>query len=135
MLSAGIIGIGAAKIGKTAYKAYKGGKALVNGGKAIGKVAKGITKAAPILAGVTSVIEMGVDAYHGIQKATEWTGSDSIGAKVASGIGAALGGTGDGVTGKQSDARKALNVGTGALKGAGIGAAIGSFIQIGRAHV
>ncbi len=188
MLSAGIIGIGAAKIGKTAYKAYKGGKALVNGGKAIGKaignvsgisdgieifnaaknggaaaqsaasmaeaavmghgvklgtklakiapklggisskVAKGITKAAPILAGVTSVIEMGVDAYHGIQKATEWTGSDSIGAKVASGIGAALGGTGDGVTGKQSDARKALNVGTGALKGAGIGAAIGSFI-------
>ncbi len=188
MLSAGIIGIGAAKIGKTAYKAYKGGKALVNGGKAIGKaignisgisdgieifnaaknggaaaqsaasmaeagvmghgvklgtklakiapklggisskVAKGITKAAPILAGVTSVIEMGVDAYHGIQKATEWTGSDSIGAKVASGIGAALGGTGDGVIGKQSDARKALNVGTGALKGAGIGAAIGSFI-------
>ncbi len=188
MLSAGIIGIGAAKIGKTAYKAYKGGKTLVNGGKAIGKaignvsgisdgieifnaaknggaaaqsaasmaeagvmghgvklgtklakiapklggisskVAKGITKAAPILAGVTSVIEMGVDAYHGIQKATEWTGSDSIGAKVVSGIGAALGGTGDGVTGKQSDARKALNVGTGALKGAGIGAAIGSFI-------
>ena len=125
ILSAGIIGIGAAKIGKTAYKAYKGGKALVNGGKAIGKA---ITKAAPVLAGVTSVIEMGVDAYHGIQKATEWTDSDSIGAKVASGIGAALGGTGDGVTGKQSDARKALNVGTGALKGAGIGAAIGSFI-------
>ena len=71
---------------------------------------------------------MGVDAYHGVGKAKEWTGSDSTGARVASGIGAALGGTGDGILGEESVGKKALNIGGGALKGAGIGAAVGGGI-------
>lgn len=95
-----------------------------------GTVAKFVSKAAVPLAAVTSAIEMGADAYHGVGRAKEWTGSDSTGAKVASGIGAALGGTGSGVLGDESVGKKVLNVGGGALKGAGIGAAVGSIIPI-----
>ncbi len=87
-----------------------------------------LAKAAPILAGVAATVQTGVDAYHGVGKAKEWTGSDSMGAKAASGVGAALGGTGSGIPGDESAGKKALNVGGGALKGAGIGAAIGSII-------
>ena len=172
-LSAGLIGMGAFKIGKTAYKAYKGGKAIVNGikgvGSAIGNVtgisqgmhvagmgmgdaaletgslglggrigvrlagagsgiAKAAAKAAPVAAGIGSAVQIGLDAYKGAGKAKEWTGSDSIGHKAASGIGAAIGGTGNGIFGKESMAKKAADIGGGALKGAGIGAAIGSII-------
>lgn len=172
-LSAALIGMGALKIGKTAYKAYKGGKAIVNGikgvGSAIGNVtgisqgihvagmgmgdaaletgslglggrigvrlagagsgiAKTAAKAAPIAAGIGSVVQMGLDAYKGAGKAKEWTGSDSTGHKAASGIGAALGGTGNGIFGKESTVKKAADIGGGALKGASIGAAIGSVI-------
>lgn len=172
-LSAALIGMGALKIGKTAYKAYKGGKAIVNGikgvGSAIGNVtgisqgihvagmgmgdaaletgslglggrigvrlagagsgiAKTAAKAAPIAAGIGSAVQMGLDAYKGAGKAKEWTGSDSTGHKAASGIGAALGGTGNGIFGKESTVKKAADIGGGALKGAGIGAAIGSII-------
>lgn len=101
------------------------GAKVAGGASKLGQVA---SKAAIPLAAVTSAIEMGVDAYHGVGKAKEWTGSDSTGAKVASGIGAALGGTGDGILGKDSIGKKAMNIGGGALKGAGIGAAIGSII-------
>ncbi len=101
-----------------------GAKAVGGAGK-LGQVA---SKAAIPLAAITSTIEMGVDAYHGAGKAKDWTGSDSTGAKVASGVGAALGGTGDGILGKESIGKKALDVGGGALKGAGIGAAVGSII-------
>lgn len=174
-LSAALIGMGTLKIGKTAYKAYKGGKAIVNGikgvGSAIGNVtgisqgihvagmgmgdaaletgslglggrigvrlagagsgiAKTAAKAAPIAAGIGSVVQMGLDAYKGAGKAKEWTGSDSAGHKAASGIGAALGGTGNGILGKESTVKKAADIGGGALKGAGIGAAIGSVIPV-----
>ena len=101
------------------------GAKLAGGASKVGKFA---SKAAVPLAGILSAVEMGVDAYHGVGKAKEWTGSDSTGAKVASGIGAALGGTGDGIMGKESGWTKAKNIGGGALKGAGIGAAIGSII-------
>lgn len=172
-LSAGLIGMGALKIGKTAYKAYKGGKAIVNGikgaGSAIGNVtgisqgmhvagmgmgdaaletgslglggrigvrlagagsgiAKAAAKAVPVAAGIGSAVQMGLDAYKGAGKAKEWTGSDSTGHKAASGIGAALGGTGSGIFGKESTVKKAVDIGGGALKGAGIGAVIGSII-------
>ena len=92
------------------------------------KVANVASKAAVPLAAVASVLDMGIDAYHGVGKAEEWTGSNSTGSKVASGIGAALGGTGDGIMGEESGWTKAKNIGGGALKGAGIGAAIGSVI-------
>lgn len=172
-LSAALIGMGALKIGKTAYKAYKGGKAIVNGIKGVGsaignvtgisqgihvagmgmgdaaletgslglggrigvrlagagsRIAKTAAKAAPIAAGIGSAVQMGLDAYKGAGKAKEWTGSDSTGHKAASGIGAALGGTGNGIFGKESTVKKAADIGGGALKGAGIGAAIGSII-------
>lgn len=107
------------------------GRGIQFGAKAAGGVSKAgkfFSKAAVPLAAVGSVIEMGVDAYHGVGKAKEWTGSDSTGAKVASGIGAALGGTGDGILGEESAGKKALNIGGGAFKGAGIGAAVGSIL-------
>ena len=97
-------------------------------GATIAPAVNKLAKAAPILAGVTSAVQMGADAYHGTQKAEEWTGSDSTGSKVASGIGAAVGGLGDGILGDESLLRKASNVGGGALKGAGIGAAVGSIL-------
>lgn len=109
------------------------GKGMQFGAKLAGgasKAGKFLSKAAVPLAAVGSAIEMGVDAYHGVGKAKEWTGSDSTGAKVASGIGAALGGTGDGILGKESAGKKALNIGGGALKGAGIGAAVGSILPV-----
>lgn len=92
------------------------------------KAGQFLSKAAVPLAAVGSAIEMGVDAYHGVQQAEEWTGSNSTGAKVVSGIGAAVGGTGSGILGDESAGKKALNIGGGALKGAGIGAAVGSIL-------
>ena len=106
-------------------RGMKYGANLASGASKAGKF---LSKAAVPLAAVGSTIEMGVDAYHGVGKAKEWTGSDSVGAKVASGVGAALGGTGDGVLGQESAGKKALDVGGGALKGSGIGAAVGSLI-------
>lgn len=106
-------------------RGMKYGANLASGASKAGKF---LSKAAVPLAAVGSAIEMGVDAYHGVGKAKEWTGSDSTGAKVASGVGATLGGTGDGILGKESAGKKALNIGGGALKGAGIGAAVGSIL-------
>ena len=103
----------------------KFGTQLASGASKVGQFA---TKAMPIAAGVGSLIAMGADAKKGVDMAQEWTGSDSTGAKVASGIGAALGGTGNGILGDESVGKKALDIGGGALKGAGLGAAIGSII-------
>lgn len=97
-------------------------------GTTIAPAVNKVTKVIPVLAGVTSAIQTVADAYHGTQKAEEWTGSDSTGNKIASGIGAAVGGLGNGVFGNESTLRKASNIGGGALKGAGIGAAVGSFL-------
>lgn len=131
-VSGGIQGIriaNAAKGGAAAQSALAMAEngVLGRGAKLGTKLAKGASKASP-LAAVTSALEMGMDAYSGVGKAKEWTGSDSTGKKVASGVGAALGGTGNGVLGDESAGKKALDVGSGALKGAGIGAAIGSVI-------
>ena len=93
-----------------------------------GKAASAGSKAIPIIGGLLSLGEMGFDAYEGTQSAAEWNGSDSTGSKVAAGVGAFFGGTGSGVLGDESVGKKALDVGGGALKGAGIGAAIGSII-------
>ena len=84
-------------------RGMKYGANLASGASKAGKF---LSKAAVPLAAVGSAIEMGVDAYHGVGKAKEWTGSDSTGAKVASGVGAALGGTGDGILGKESAGKR-----------------------------
>ncbi len=133
MAQSGALGRGMKYGAKLAGGASKAGEILskVTGPLAggVSKAGKFISKAAgPALAGITSAIQMGVDAYHGTQKAEEWTGSDSTGSKVASGIGAAVGGLGDGILGDESLLRKTSNVGGGALKGAGIGAAVGSIL-------
>lgn len=133
MAQNGALGRGMKYGAKLAGGASKAGKIL---SKVTGPLAGGVSKAGefiskaagPALAGITSAIQMGVDAYHGVGRAKEWTGSGSTGAKVASGIGAALGGAGDGILGQESAGKKALNIGGGALKGAGIGAAVGSIL-------
>ncbi len=114
---------------KAGAKAASAGSKIASAASKTGsKIASAASKAAVPLAGITSAVEMGLDAYHGTEKAGEWTGSESIGNKVASGVGAALGGTGKGVLSSESTGKKALDVGGGALKGAGIGAAAGSVI-------
>ena len=117
---------GASKVSAASSKGVS--KVAAVASKGASKVGKLASKAAVPLAAVTSAVEMGVDAYHGTGRAEEWTGSGSTGNKVASGVGAALGGTGDGILGKEGAGKKALDVGGGALKGAGIGAAVGSII-------
>lgn len=93
------------------------------------RTGKFLSKAAgPALAGIISMIQMGTDAYHGTQMAEKWTGSDSTGNKAASGIGAMLGGLGDGLLGNENIVRKTSNLTGGALKGAGIGAVAGSIL-------
>jgi TP901 family phage tail tape measure protein len=125
MAKNGALGKGAKLGAKLAGGASKASAVASKGVSGIGKLA---SKAAVPLAAVTSAVEMGVDAYHGTKKAKEWTGAASTGNKVASGVGAALGGTGNGVLGDGSAGKKAVDVGGGALKGAGIGAAVGSII-------
>ena len=97
-------------------------------GAAIAPAVKALAKAAPFIAGAAATIQTGADTYHGIQKAEEWTGSHGTGAKVASGVGAMVGGLGDGLFGDESAVRKVSNVAGGALKGAGIGALAGSIL-------
>lgn len=99
-------------------------------GTTIAPAVNALAKATPFIAGVAATLQTGVDAYRGTQKAAEWTGSSSTGNKVASGVGAALGGTGSGILGNESAGKKALNIGGGALKGAGIGAAVGSVVPV-----
>ncbi|MDR2044144.1 MAG: phage tail tape measure protein [Clostridium sp.] len=148
-LSAAALAVGGYKVGKPIYSVgkgvVKGSKALYNlftgGAKAAATSADDVVRAAaktgglagkaiPILGGVISLAEMGWDAYKGVGKAEEWTGSDSLGNKIASEAGAFLGGQGGGVLDKDTSAlNKAGNVAGGALKGAGIGAAIGAALS------
>ena len=129
-------GLEVAKAAKTGGAAAESALAMAENGtlglgaKAGAKIGTSGAKAIPILGGIISALEMGVDAYHGVGKAEEWTGKNTAGSKVASGIGAALGGTGAGITGDTSALNKGLNVAGGALKGAGIGAAIGSVVPV-----
>ncbi|GHU43905.1 hypothetical protein FACS1894111_10290 [Clostridia bacterium] len=113
-----------AKAGQLGKGVQAGAKLASGGAKAASMGAKAI----PLIGGLISLVEMGFDAKEGTERAAEWTGSDSLGNKIASGAGAFLGGTGDGVMGKKSGLGKAMDIGGGALKGAGIGAAIGSII-------
>ena len=71
---------------------------------------------------------MGVDAYKGTKKAGEWLGREDTSAKVISGVGGALGGTGPGWADEGSVGDKAKNTLAGAGKGALIGGAIGSIV-------
>lgn len=128
---------GAGNIVSKAAQALTGGSATAalpaaggTGAGTLATIGKVASKAAvPVAAGV-SLIEMGYDAYHGVGKAEEWTGSNSTGNKIASGVGAALGGTGDGVLGEESTGEKVRHIAGGVAKGAGIGAAIGSVVPV-----
>lgn len=103
---------------------------LTKGGISAGGAASTVAKVAGVTGLVSGAIMTGVDAYGGVQNATNWLGESgsTIGGKVASGIGGALGGTGPGITGEGTVGQKAANIGGNALKGAAIGAGIGSFI-------
>lgn len=78
--------------------------------------------------GLGGLAWMGVDAYKGTKKANEWLGRDDTSAKVISGVGGAIGGTGPGWADEGSIGDKAKNTLAGAGKGALIGGAIGSII-------
>lgn len=71
---------------------------------------------------------MANDAMNGAGMANEWLGRDDTSAKVMSGVGGALGGTGPGWADEGSVIDKAGNTLAGAGKGALIGGAIGSII-------
>ena len=73
-------------------------------------------------------IWMANDAMAGANRADEWLGRDDTSARVISGIGGALGGTGPGWADEGSLGAKAGNTLAGAGKGALIGGAIGSII-------
>lgn len=103
-LSAGLIGMGAFKIGKTAYKAYKGGKAIVNGIKGVGSAIGNVT-------GISQGMHV---AGMGMGDAALETGSLGLGGR----IGVRLAGAGSGIA-------KA------AAKAAPVAAGIGSAVQIG----
>ncbi len=116
--------------GKAAQSAmaFAEGGALGTGTMITAKAASSGAKGIPVLGAILSALDIGIDAYHGTKNAKEWTGSDTTGAKIASGIGGALGGTGEGIMGDTSALNKAFNIGGGALKGAGVGAVIGSVV-------
>lgn len=71
---------------------------------------------------------MAKDAMAGADKADEWLGRSDTSAKVMSGVGGALGGTGPGWADEGSFGDKAKNTLAGAGKGALIGGAIGSIV-------
>ena len=110
---------GGSKIFSKVFTTF-GDDALKIGAKGLGKV---VGKVAPVL----SVIEVAADFAEGTKKATEWFGPEATGQQtIASGIGAALGGTGPAIDDKNATiGQKALAIGSGALKGAGIGAMFG----------
>lgn len=123
--------------GETAYirglYAKDGLKAF--GGKVSAGAAKlGITKAGLATAGGVAslaggLVWGGVDAYKGTKKSKEWLGKNTVGSKIASGIGGFFGGTGPSVTDKNaSKGDKAKGILKGAGKGALIGAGIGTLV-------
>ena len=125
-------GIQIAKAAKTGGEAAKSAAVFAESGALGTGVKIGATagktgaKAAPIIGGILGLLDMGIDAFKGTKKAGEWTGKDTTGAKVASGIGAAIGGTGGGIFSDESAGKKTLDIVGNAGKGAGIGGAIGA---------
>ncbi|MFP3153138.1 phage tail tape measure protein [Lachnospiraceae bacterium ZAX-1] len=130
--AANVPGAGAAaQSAATFARAGQLGKGVQFGAKVAeggAKVASVGARAIPLIGGLISLAEMGFDAKEGVGRAKEWTGGNSLGNKIASGAGAFFGGTGDGVTGKKSVLGKGMDIGSGALKDAGIGAAVGSIV-------
>ncbi|GHV17893.1 hypothetical protein FACS189425_05180 [Clostridia bacterium] len=125
---------GASKVAGGAAEAANVAGAASTAAKVASVGAKGASvagKAIPLIGGLISLAEMGVDAYHGVGKSEEWLGDNSMGNKVAAGAGAFLGGTGGGIMGDGSGWDKAKEIGGGALKGAGLGAGIGTLVMPG----
>ena len=74
------------------------------------------------LGGIGGGLALGLDAFTGAGKAEEWFGNNDIMSQVVSGFSSMLGGTGKGIMDPDSDIMtKVLDVGGGALKGAGVG--------------
>lgn len=101
---------------------------LGKGGLYAGGASTAVAATAGIAGGIYGLYATGKDAIEGSKKAKEWIGNDSTQAKVSSGIGAAIGGTGPGLGDEGSAKDKAKNIGGNALKGAALGAAVGSII-------
>lgn len=77
--------------------------------------------------GATGVLSAGaalLDGVSSMKKTKDWFGDESAGHKAASFVGGVLGGSGEGIMGKGSVLEKAMDIGGGALKGAGIGAMV-----------
>lgn len=96
-----------------------------SGGGALSKLGSFASKAS----GPLAIAGVALDGILGGFKTKDWFGETAgIGDTVSSVIGGALGGTGPGVVDKGSVLEKGLNIGGGALKGAGVGALIGSVV-------
>ncbi len=101
----------------------KKGGVLRSAGRAMAKRAGGAGKAMlGAGGGIIGGAMLGMDAYEGYEKATDWFGDKATTSqKVSSAIGGALGGTKSGVEGALS----------GVAKGAGLGMMVGSYIFAG----
>lgn len=119
-------------------KGKKKGKGKGKGGKkgglkgvlsGLGKGAKGLFSSGLFksLLGGAGVISLGADIFGGVGSAEEWFGDTDLSSQISSGIGAAIGGTGNGIM-EGGFLENAQEIGGGVLKGAGLGSAIGSII-------
>lgn len=81
-------------------------------------------------AGPLAIAGVALDGILGGFKTKDWFGKENagVGNTIASVLGGALGGTGPGIADEGSFIEKGLGIGGGALKGAGVGALIGSVI-------
>lgn len=87
---------------------------------------KGLLKGAGKLGGILSIVDIAADAIEGFtSNSSDWFGEDAgLQENIASGLGTALGGSGGGLWSNEDVGTKMMNLGNGALKGAGIGTAI-----------
>lgn len=117
---------GSSKIGFRTTGA--GAAAAAKGSGILSKIA-GVGGKALRGAGPLSILGGLIDAGSGVMSNSSWFGDNAnVGTGIASGLGGFLGGTGPGLMDEGSALDKGLNVGGGALKGAGIGALIGSVV-------
>lgn len=81
------------------------------------------TTGARVLGGVGSAVTIGIDAYQGYNKSSDWLGGTNSRQRASSTIGGILGGTGPGV-GQGTAVDTGLNIAGGAVKGASLGTLI-----------
>lgn len=134
-LSAAMIGMGALKVGKTAYKAYKGGKAVVNGIKGVGNtignvtgINQGIRMFNTGMADFMGTEQLGLGGRIGVKLASGASKVSSVLPKVlpiAAGVGSAVTMGADAYKGTQKAKEWTGSDSTGNKIASGIGAALG----------